>query len=151
MKYTCEVSQAVKEDEIIIRCREKTDKIRLLENMIESIASGDVELTLYIGDIEYFVPCSDILYFETENGRIKAHTADKIFTTRYRLFELEQILPRVFLRISKSCILNTLKIDGIRHSPLSASEVYLKNSDKKVYISRAYFKITKEKLKELRG
>ncbi len=150
VKYTCIVSPDTDEEEIIIRVREKTDRVKLLESVIENVLESDSSVTLYVMDTEYYVPKRDILYFETESGGVKAHTADRIYTAEYRLFELEQIMPPYFTRVSKSCILNVMKVEAIRRNPIGASEVFLRGCDKKVYVSRAYYKILKEKIDEVR-
>ena len=150
MKLICEVSPDTEYDEIIIRCREKNEKIRLIEGVIENVLRGDSELVLTIRDTEYYVPKGDILYFETEEGRVKAHTVDRIFTTEYKLFELEEMMPPSFVRVSKSCILNVLKVEAIKRNPLGASEVQLRGCTKRVYVSRSYYKPMKDRLDELR-
>ena len=124
--------------------------MKLLESAIESIIESESSITLYIRDTEYYIPKRDILYFETESGGVKAHTAEGIYTVGYRLFELERIMPMYFTRVSKSCILNVMKVEAIRRNPIGASEVFLRGCDKKVYVSRAYFKILKEKIDEMR-
>ncbi len=150
MKFTCEVSPDVEHDEIIIRCRSKSDKIRLLEAAIENVLAGETELVLFIRDTEYYVPKGDILFFETEEGKVKAHTAQRIFTSDCKLFELEEMMPRYFVRVSKSCILNVKKIESITRNPIGASEVRLRGCEKRVYVSRSYYKILKDKINEVR-
>lgn len=150
MKFRIEISDGTEEDEIIIRCRQKNDKIRMLENAIESILQENSELILYIRDTEYYIPKRNILFFETDGGKVKAHTDDKIYSADYKLFELEKIMPQSFIRVSKSCILNVALVEGINKNLTGASEVYFRNSSKKVYVSRAYYKLLKEKINEMR-
>lgn len=151
MRLRCEISpEMVDDEEVIIRCKAKTDKVRLIESVVESILAGDSELILYIRDTEYYIPKGDILYFETESGKVKAHTAEKIFTANYKLFELEAIMPHSFIRVSKSCILNAAKVEAINRNLTGASQVFFKGCDKRVYVSRSYFKLLKEKITEMR-
>ncbi len=152
MKYRCEVlpELSCNEEEIVIRCRAMTEKIRLIEGVLENLLVQGSELILYIRDTEYYIPKQDILYFETEDGKVRAHTADRIFTADYKLFELEQIMPSNFVRASKSCILNTARVEAISRNLTGASEVFFKGCRKKVYVSRGYYKLLKEKIKETR-
>ena len=113
MKLYTEVSQHL-EEQIVIRCKERTDRIRLLESVIENMLSANAEITLTDGETEYFIRKNEILYFETEEGKVMAHTADRIYYTANRLFELEQIMGPAFQRISKSCIVNCHAICAIR-------------------------------------
>lgn len=138
-------------EEIVIRCRQRDEKIRLLERIIENVLSENAELTLTDGETEYFVPKNEILFFETAEGRVAAHTANRIYYTPYRLFELEQIMAPAFLRISKSCVVNCNAICAIRKNLTGASEVMFKNCDKKVYLSRSYYHLLRDKLSEVRG
>ena len=64
----------------------------------------------YKGNTEYYIAVDNILFFETDNGQINAHTRDDIYQVKYKLYELENILPGYFMRISKSAILNTKQI-----------------------------------------
>ena len=53
------------------------------------------------------IPLSDEIYFfETEGRELRVHTADRIFTCSYKLYEREELLPGSFMRISKSTIAN---------------------------------------------
>jgi len=150
MKLHTEISDSA-EEQVIIRCKQRTERIRLLENVIENLLSENAELTLTDGDTEYFVPKSEILFFETEGGRVAAHTADRMLYTEYRLFELEQIMAPTFQRISKSCIVNCNAISAIRKNLTGASEVMFKDCGKKVYLSRSYYHLLRDKLGEVRG
>ena len=150
MKLHTEVSETA-EEQVVIRCKQRTEKIRLLEQIIENMLSENAELTLTDGETEYFVPKNEILFFETASNRVAAHTAKRILFTDYRLFELEQIMAPVFQRISKSCIVNCNAISAIRKNLTGASEVMFKNCDKKVYLSRSYYHLLRDKLGEVRN
>lgn len=150
MKLYTEVSDTA-EERVLIQCRNRTDKVRLLEQIIENVLSENAEMTLSDGTTEYFVSKSEILFFETEGSRVAAHTANRMYYTDYRLFELEQIMAPVFLRISKSCVVNCHAICAIRKNLTGASEVMFKNCDKKVYLSRSYYHVLRDKLNEVRG
>ncbi len=64
--------------------------------------------------------------------------------------ELEKMLPGSFLRVSKSCIMNTEKIRSVRKNITGASEVEFMDSVKKAFVSRSYFKVLTDKLEEKR-
>ena len=73
------------------------------------------------GSTEYYVPLDEILFFETEEGVIHAHTRDDIYQTGYRLYELEDMLPGVFMRVSKSTIVNMRQFNVIECGSLSGN------------------------------
>ena len=111
---------------------------------IRTITGRDV--TFYKEDAEYFLPVSEILFFETDGGIIRAHTANDEFEAKYKLYELEDKLPFYFLRISKSTILNTHKVYSITKNLAGASKVEFQGTYKTVYCSRNYYKALKETL-----
>lgn len=73
----------------------------------------------------------------------------EIYQTKYKLYELEEMLPGYFMRISKSSILNIRKIFSLTKS-ISSCVVEFADSPKQVYVSRYYYKPLKEKLGESR-
>ncbi|MBE6693684.1 MAG: LytTR family transcriptional regulator [Ruminococcaceae bacterium] len=137
-------------DEIVIRCRERNSKIRAVEEAIADALRGDSEIVLLGGGREHFVPKSDVLYFESFDGKVYAHTADEVYTAPYKLFELESIMPPTFIRVSKSAIANIGKISSLRRELVGNGEMTFKGCDKKVYFSRAYYKLLQYRINEMR-
>jgi DNA-binding LytR/AlgR family response regulator len=137
-------------DEIVIRCREHTSKVRAMEAAVADAIRGDSEIILCSDGREHFVYKSDILYFETYESKVYAHTAGCIYTAPYKLFELENILPSFFVRVSKSCIANIGKISSLRRELVGNGEMTFKNSNKKAYFSRAYYKLLQYRIDEMR-
>lgn len=138
------------DEEIVIRCKERTDKIILIESLIENALKSRGELPLYIANTEYYISKNDILFFETNDGKIYAHTKDGMYLSTYRLFEIENIMPSYFIRISKSAIANIKMIRSLRRELTGNGEIGFKGSEKKVYFSRGYYKLLRDKIEEIR-
>lgn len=149
MKLRIEISQDSPE-EIVIRCHERTEEVKLIESVVENILRGGSELALFIGNREYYIPKSEILFFETYDGKVYAHTKDRMYQTDYKLFRLEEILPIYFVRISKSVIANVRLISSICRELTGNGEITFKECDKTTYFSRGYYKILKDKIEEVR-
>ena len=147
MKIRTEISDT---DEIVIRCRERSDRIRSMEAAIEECLRGENELSLFADGIEHFVPKISILFFESSNGKVYAHTRDKIFSSTYKLFELEELMPSCFVRVSKSVVANIAEISYFRREIVGNGEMGFRGCEKKVYFSRAYYKLLKYKIDETR-
>ena len=147
LKIRTEISDT---EEIVIRCREKGERARSLEAAIELALRGENEVSLFSGGIEYFVPKINILFFESSNGKVYAHTRDKIYSSSYKLFELEELMPPCFVRVSKSAIANISEISYLRREIVGNGEMGFRGCDKKVYFSRAYFKLLQYKIDEMR-
>ena len=90
------------------------------------------------------------MFFETEEDGICAHTVENIYSVKYKLYELEELLPGYFMRVSKSTILNLNKRYAITRSISSSSKVEFQNTHKQIYVSRYYYKPLKIKLLEKR-
>lgn len=153
MKVKIEIEEGLAEEEVIIRCGKLNDAVVSLQNYILKQNSGKSYLTLTRGETDYFVPLEEILFFDTEGRELRAHTADKIFTCNYRLYELEELLSGSFMRISKSTIVNLDRIYSITRNLTASSLVEFAGSSKKTAVSRSYYKLLLERLsaRKLRG
>ncbi|MDD3240303.1 MAG: LytTR family DNA-binding domain-containing protein [Lachnospira sp.] len=146
MRIRIEMDNAIEEDEVIIRCSELTQEITKLQQLLSDALNQNRTLLCYQGEKEIFLSLEDILFFETEGGAVQVHTADDMYSISAKLYELEEMLPRYFARVSKSSILNTKKIYSITKNLSASSIVEFQNSYKKVYVSRYYYKMLKELL-----
>ncbi len=150
MKIRIELEEGLAEEEVIIRCRSLNEKLQKMQRMISEtdLSSNKMEFTK--GETQYYLSLENILFFETDGGIIQAHTTDDMFQTKLKLYELEEILPGYFMRISKSSILNTNMVYAINRNLTSSSVVEFQNSHKQIYVSRNYYKPLKNKLEEKR-
>ncbi|RKI42653.1 LytTR family transcriptional regulator [bacterium D16-51] len=150
MKIKIEFDEHMQEEEIIIRCSSLTEKIQKIQRTLSEIDNTKEKIILFKNETEYYLNLEDILFFETGLHGIEAHTIDNIFQCKFKLYELEEILPGSFMRISKSAILNTNKVYSINRNLTASSVIEFKNTHKQVYVSRNYFKPLKNKLEEKR-
>ena len=142
MKLRIEITDELTENEVVIRCNQIDDNIKKLQSYIKDLSSP--QIVFYKDQQEFFIPLDDILFFETEGERVYAHTAKDAFRVKYKLYELEDILPRNFARASKGTIVNTSKIYAINRQLTSSSQVRFTNTHKQIYISRHYFNTLKD-------
>ncbi len=150
MKLRIEFDDNLQEEEIIIRCRELSPQIiQLKETISESLQKNEV-ISFYKGDTRVYLSLEEILFFETEQNMVFAHTGDDCYEIHHRLYELEELLPSYFMRVSKSTILNTKQIFSIDKNIYASSTVCFRRSHKQVFVSRHYYKPLIEKL-ERRG
>ena len=150
MKIRIELDNQIKEDEVIIKCSELSEEVTKIQRVISEILEEKREMIFYKENKEYYLSINDILFFETEESSIYAHTLNEVYQVKYKLYELEEILQKNFVRISKSTILNINHIYSITRNITSSSLVEFKNTHKKVYVSRSYYKVLKLKLSEKR-
>ena len=138
------------QEEVIIKCRARTDQIRNIEAMLENLVAADREMILHSSGVEYYVPIKEILFFDSYDGKIYAHTRENTFTCDFKLFELENILPSSFLRISKSTVANIMLISYLKRELVGNGEIGFKDCDKRTYFSRGYYKLLRDKIDEMR-
>lgn len=148
MKIKIETIENLQEDEVVIKCGRMTKTIQKIYRMIADETSSEPKLTFYKKNEEYYFPLRDILFFETNGESVYAHTADDAFLIKFRLYELEEMLPGYFARAAKSTIINIRHILSINRNLTSSSLVQFRNSHKKVYVSRLYYPMLKQKLNE---
>ena len=148
MKIRCEISD---EEEIVIRTKRDPERMSALKSAIEEALKGNDEITLILDGRECFVKKIDILFFESAQGKVYAHTRDTVYRAPYKLFELENVMPATFVRISKSAVVNVLKIGYLKRELVGNGEIGFFDSEKKVYFSRGYYKLLEYKTNEMRS
>ncbi|MDV7757312.1 LytTR family DNA-binding domain-containing protein [Liquorilactobacillus mali] len=144
MKIRVEIDKEVKETEVVIRASEQTDDVKkLYEEISRKIINKRIKL--FQGATEFYINSSNILFFETDERIVNAHTRSDLFETHLRLYELENLLPQNFMRISKSAIINLDEVYTLTRS-LTGNLIAFHESYKQVYVSRRYFKDVKKRL-----
>ena len=149
LKIRIEMSEGVQE-EVVIRCREITPEIIRLQQLLSGNSDRSNQFLVSKGDTEYYLNVNDIIFFETDGNAVMAHTRDDVYETRRKLYELEELLGGRFQRISKSAIVNVDKVYSIKRNVTSSSAIEFQGTHKQIYVSRAYYKILREKLEEKR-
>lgn len=130
MKIRIEFDETVQEPEVVIRCRELSEEIAEVQRVISNCSVKGQKFSFYQGDVEYFLSMNEVLFFETGTDGISAHTSNNVYSVKYRLYELEKLLPNYFLRVSKSTILNVRQIYSIEKNLTASSLVKFQNSHK---------------------
>ena len=148
MKLTTVITDG--DEEVVIKCNERTDRIEMLEDLIRGAIGHNDTLLLTSNQTQYYIPVKDLLFCESLDGKVACHTADGLFYSDKKLYELETVLPSTFGRASKSSIINTKQIYSIRKNIAGASEVSFKQCSKKAYLSRSFYKSFTEKINETR-
>lgn len=140
MKIRIEVDNSINENEIVIRCKSVDEYISKIEKDIMKMLDSKDPIIFYKDETKYYIELEEVLFFETDQNSITAHTQEDAYKVRYKLYELEELLPNYFMRISKSTILNINNIYSISRNLTSSSIIEFKNTHKKAYVSRLYYK-----------
>ena len=146
LKIRIEIISESEEEEVIIKCKELDSTVQEIHKAITEKTSRIPNMVFYKEKVEYYFPLADILFFETDNDAVFAHTTNDIFRIDFKLYELQKILPDTFVRISKSAIVNIVHILSINRNLASSSLIRFHKSHKQIYVSRLYYKDLKLKL-----
>ena len=146
MKLRIEVSEELSDSEVVIRCGRVDDEVQKIQSYILSLSAP--QLIFYKGQQEFYLPVEDILFFETDGEQVYAHTTNDAYRVKHRLYELESMLPRAFVRASKGTIVNTSRIFAINRNLTSSSRIEFANTHKHIFASRHYYIALKEIMKE---
>jgi DNA-binding LytR/AlgR family response regulator len=148
MKVRIEVADNLAEDEVLIRCGRVDESIRRIHQFILEQSKSGPKITFYKQNQAYFFPLDDVLFFETTGEKVFAHTAGDAYQIKYRLYELEQMLPRNFVRAAKSAIVNVRWVYSVTRNLTASSLIQFTGSHKQVYASRYYYKELQQRLQE---
>lgn len=131
-------------EEVEIRCHEVTEEVR---EIVTFIKTRNGQLTGIQEGKQYEIPVTDICYIEAVDERTFLYTSKQVYETRQRLYELEELLKeKYFLRVSKSMLLNLMKIQAIKPALNGRLTAVLKSGEE-IIISRKYVQELRRALK----
>lgn len=131
-------------EEMEIRCHEVTEQVK---EIVTFVKSRQGQLTGVIEGKQYEVPVTDVYYVEAVDNTVFIYGKQKVYEVRQKLYELEGILrEKYFLRVSKSLILNLMKVKSIKPA-LNGRYSAILQSGEEIIISRKYVPELKKALK----
>lgn len=129
---------------ITIDCHVIDDDVK---EIVSFVKSRQGQLTGKLDGEQYEISVKDILYLESVDNRVFIYTSKQSYETSGKLYELEELLKqKSFLRISKSTIVNLMKIKSIKPS-LNARFIAVLSNGEEIMISRKYVADLKKTLK----
>ena len=118
-----------------------------VQEIVSFIKSRQGQLSAVRDGKRFEVPVVDLFYAESVDDRVFLYTAGENYEIRMKLYELESALQgKNFLRISKSMLVNLMKISSVRPALNGRFSALLKNGEE-VIISRKYVPALKQILK----
>jgi DNA-binding LytR/AlgR family response regulator len=138
-----EIQEGFDSIEVIIKCPKDNDEIRKMESLLHGY---NKKLLCNRNGVMCLINIHDILYFESVDKNCFLYTADDVFETSLKLYEIEELLSDAgFFRNSKSQILNIAKIKSLCPDFGGRIEAIMENNYQLI-VSRQYAKILKEKV-----
>jgi DNA-binding LytR/AlgR family response regulator len=143
MDIELKVDDKYKGTKIIIETDKIDDK---LSRIIDTLKQEEIKIKVYEEEETYLLNVKDIKSVYSNEKKVFVRTEQKEFTSRQRLYELEELLPRKdFVRISNSEIINLNKVKSI-NTKISGTIVITFYDETKTYSSRRYINKIKEAL-----
>lgn len=131
-------------EQLEIRCHEVTEQVR---EIVTFVKSRQGQLTGVIEGKQYEVPVIDVYYVEAMDNKVFLYSVRQVYETKQKLYELEEILKeKYFLRVSKSLLLNLMKVKSIKPA-LNGRFTAVLQSGEEIMISRKYVPELKKALK----
>ncbi len=129
---------------IEIQCHSISEEVR---EIVAFVKSRQGQLTGTADERQYEISISDIFYIESVDNKAFIYTKSKVYETRQKLYELEEMLRKKhFLRVSKSTLLNLMKVSAIKPA-LNSRFTAVLQSGEQVVITRKYVPELKKALK----
>ena len=127
-----------------IHCHCISDEVR---EIVAFVKSRQGQLTGTADERQYEIAVSDVFYIEAVDNKTFLYTKDKVYETRQKLYELEEMLQQKhFRRVSKSTLLNLMKVSAIKPA-LNSRFIAVLFSGEQVVITRKYVPELKKALK----
>lgn len=146
MKVECKIDADCKEPYAVLYIKKITPTIAEIISMLEKEESGTSALLAVKERKTYFIAPAEAELVRSEGREIVIY--DKLknrYVLSKPLYELENILPSQFVRISKSTIVNIRRIHHVEAGFNGTMELVMKNGITD-YISRNFRKSFKERL-----
>lgn len=141
MKYQIFIDKE-KEEEILIYVHSKT---KLIDDIEKLILCNGMEIIGHSDTKAVPLSPADIYCFIVENNKIFAITQKDKLSVKTRLYQLEEALPKSFIKINQSCLANINLIECFDASLSGTLTVKFKNGYID-YVSRRNVKKIKERL-----
>ncbi len=137
MKIDIEENAALRETEVLIRCRKADERIA---SIVSSLQMHDLRVAGKSDGGTVSVPAGALLYIECVDGRTFAYTQDAVLELSLRLHELEDRLEGAsFVRIAKNCLANICRIRSLRPY-VGARLLATMDNGEEIVVSRRYAK-----------
>lgn len=143
MKVSIREVPDTEEEEIIIKCHEMNESV--LE-AVRRLKSPDRQVAGIWRDEIYRLSLKDIFYFETVDNKSFLYCEARVYETKLKLYEFEEMAyGSRFFRVSKSVVVNMLKISHVRPSLSGRFEAVMENGER-IMVSRQYVPELKKQL-----
>ena len=143
MKIEIDINEKYNDTEVLIRANKLDGD---LERLVAMMRMVNMQIGVRKNDETYLLDTEQIFYIEAVERKTFVYTADEVYESDLKLYEIEQeLLERDFIRISKQSIVNIRKIKSLKSDINRKIRITLKN-DEQIIVSRLYSDELRRKL-----
>ena len=143
MNVTITENPALDDIEVSVACPRIDERV---QRIVSALGTSD---RAFVGERDgatYRLDVDDVCYAETVDGKTFLYTADAVYQTPLKLYELEERLAGTeFVRASKQMLVNFDHVASIRPALNARLQLMLDNGEA-VIVSRQYAPVIKRKL-----
>lgn len=143
MKIEIFVDEEATDLQISVTCKQLSPDV---EKILATLRMMNHQLTVRKNDEIYLLDIADVIYIESVDRKCFIYTADKIYESNFRLYELEQQLEEYgFVRVSKSFLIHLQKIHSLKADINRKIRITMSNGEQ-IMASRQYADELKKRL-----
>lgn len=143
LKITIHVDENATELEVSVTCRQLTSDI---EKILATLRMMNHQLTAHKDDEIHLLDIAQIIYIESVERKCFIYTAEEVYQSDFRLYELEQQLEEYgFFRVSKSFLIHLQNIQSLKADINRRIRVTMSNGEQ-IIASRQYADALKKRL-----
>ena len=141
MKFSLVIDKN-RDEEVIVYCHSENE---ITESIKRLLKADDFTFLGQKGDEYKRLQIKDIFCFTVEDNKVYAYLENDKYRIKERLYKIEENLPKFYVKINQSTIINIKKIDSFYSGFSATLKVKLKNGYTD-YVSRRNLKNVKERL-----
>ena len=130
------------EEKVLIYAKERTKLVDEIESLVKST---NIDLTGIYNEEIIKINVNDVSCFISENNKVYALIDEKKYQIKQRLYQIEEMHLKSFIKLNQSCIANKNRIKKFESTIGGALKVIFKNGYID-YISRRELKNVKERM-----
>lgn len=144
MKIHLVINQEYETTEVHIHTKEYNEHIEQLMRRLQETSSATM-IDGYLKQEIHMLKIHEIYSIYAEGPKVYLQTEEQEFEVKKKLYEIETLYAKDFVRVNKSVLVNIHKIASIQLAALGSTLLLLENGVS-IPVSRKYFKELKHKL-----
>ncbi|GIN38089.1 LytTR family DNA-binding domain-containing protein [Heyndrickxia sp. FSL K6-6286] len=137
------IDEKIEETEIQIHANTFTDEIEQIMKFLKSSKTEVIDG--YLQQEIYMLKISDIFFVYSEGTKVYFQTDEDEYESKLKLYEVEEILEKDFVRVNKSTLVNISKISFMKMEKIGMMQLVMENGTT-AHVSRKYLKNLKKRL-----